>query len=300
MKRVVECVPNFSEGRDASVVQSIIDSIAGAEVRVLASESDPDHNRSVITFAGEPSHVVEAAFRAVAKAAETIDLTRQSGVHPRIGAADVVPIVPLRNITLEECAALAHALGERIWRDLHIPVYFYEAAALRPERKRLEVVRRGGFEALRVTNAPDRQPDVGGPGLHPTAGAVAIGARKILLAFNINLATTDITIAQQIAVKIRASSGGLPHVKAMGVPLESRGLAQVSMNLTDFEVTPLRTVFDAVRAEAHLRGVEIAGSEIIGLMPERALDEALAKYLLCENFSQDSILERRLETLLID
>ncbi len=234
---LIECVPNFSEGRDAAKVRAIVDAIAAvAGARVLAHESDADHNRSVVTFAGPPEAVAEGAFRSVAKAAELIDLTRQQGVHPRIGAADVVPLVPIRGVTLEQCAALAHRLGERIWNELRVPVYFYEAAARREDRRRLELIRQGQFEGLRdeVRVNPDRHPDVGNAELHPTAGATVLGARKILIAYNINLDTPDVAIAKAIARKIRQSSGGLPFVKAVGLPLASRNQAQVSMNLTDY------------------------------------------------------------------
>lgn len=302
-KSIIECVPNFSEGRDLSVAAAIVEAIRTAKgVQVLAFESDADHNRSVVTFAGHPDAVVEGAFRGVKKAAERIDLNRHEGVHPRIGAADVVPLIPVRGISLEECAALAHDLGERVWNELGIPVYFYESAAKRPERRRLEVVRKGGFETLRnESRSPERSPDLGGPDLHATAGAVIVGARKFLLAYNINLTTSDVGIAKQIAMKIRASSGGLPCVKAMGVLLKSRGLAQVSMNLTDFEVTGLHTVFEAVRHEAQQRGVGIAGSEIIGLMPAQAMAAAAARFLQCENYQPETLFETRLlDTDLVD
>jgi len=262
---LIECVPNFSEGRAAATVQAIegaIRSVSG--VLLLRSESDPDHNRSVITFAGPPDAVAEGALRGIAVAAERIDLRCHTGVHPRIGAADVVPFVPLENATLEECAAIARRTGESVWKKLGVPVYFYEAAARSPERRPLENVRRGGFEH------PALAPDLGGPALHPSAGACVIGARKLLIAFNMNLNTNDLSIAQAIARKIRASSGGLPSVKAMGVPLASRNQVQVSMNLTDFEQTSLLGVYEAVRQEASLRGVTIAGTQIVGLVPRQA------------------------------
>jgi glutamate formiminotransferase/glutamate formiminotransferase/formiminotetrahydrofolate cyclodeaminase len=264
---LIECVPNFSEGRDAETVHAIeqaIRSVSG--VMLLRSEMDPDHNRSVITFAGAPESVAEGALRGIAAAVERIDLRRHHGVHPRIGAADVVPFVPLQGATLEDCAAIAHRTGEAVWTKLGIPVYFYEAVAATAERAPLENVRRGGFEH------PALAPDLGGPALHPSAGACAIGARKLLVAFNVNLNTTDLSIAKAIARKIRASSGGLPFVKAMGVPLLSRGLVQVSMNLTDFEQTPLRQVYEAVAQQAAARGVSIAGTQIVGLIPQRAAE----------------------------
>ncbi len=296
-KRIIECVPNFSEGRDAAVIDAIAAAILAAPgVAILDREMDGDHNRSVITMAGDPDAVAEAAFRAVAKAAELIDLTRQEGVHPRIGATDVVPFVPVRGITLEECAHIAVQVGERIWKGLGIPVYLYQAAARKPRNVNLEEIRRGQFEGLReeVKTNPDRLPDFGGASLHPTAGATVVGARKFLLAYNINLNTSEVGIAKSIARKIRFSSGGMPFVKAMGVMLKSRNLAQVSMNLTDFEVTPLHAVFDAVAREAAAHGVTIAGSEIIGLVPAEVLEMAAAHYLAIEGFHRGMILENRL------
>lgn len=302
-RRIIECVPNFSEGRNTETVARIVEAIAAVpQVAVLGKESDIDHHRSVVTFAGTPEAVEEASFRGVAEAAKRIDLRRHEGVHPRLGAADVVPFVPVVNSSIDECAEVAHRVGERVWNELGIPVYFYEAAARREDRRRLENVRRGGFEKLSqwVLTDPEKRPDVGGPALHPSAGAVIIGARKFLLAFNINLATGDVEIAKAIAVKIRTSSGGLPHVKAMGVMLASRGLAQVTMNLTDFEVTPLHVVYEAVEREAAAHRVKIAGSEIIGLMPAKALAMAAAHALRTENFDERQILESRLLGNLVD
>jgi glutamate formiminotransferase len=286
---LIECVANFSEGRDAAIVHAIEDAIASsAGVLVLRSEMDTDHNRSVVTFAGPPDAVSEGALRGIAVAVDRIDLRKHAGVHPRMGAADVIPFVPLEGATLADCVAIARRTGEEVWKRFHVPVYFYEAAAMSPDRRLLENCRRGGFEN------PNLVPDVGGPALHPSAGACIIGARKILIAFNINLATDDLAIAQAIARKIRASSGGMPFVKALGLPLAGRGLVQVSMNLTDFEQTPLHVVFDAVELEAVARGVAIAGSEIIGLVPKKALEDAAAHYLKCENFESGLVLENRL------
>jgi glutamate formiminotransferase len=261
---------------------------------------DPDHNRSVITFAGEPDRVAAAAVRGVAKAVDLIDLNLHSGVHPRIGAADVVPFVPLEGVSLGECVHIADAVAQEIWSSLGVPVYLYEAAARRPERKQLENVRRAGFENLReaVRTDPSRHPDIGEPRLHPTAGATAVGARKFLIAYNINLRTSDLSIAAKIARTIRASSGGFPHVKALGLPLATRNQVQVSMNLTDFELTPLHAVHDAVRELAEAHGVELAGSEIIGLIPKAVLERAAEHYLRCENFQPDLVLENRLSRLL--
>ena len=303
MKRLVECVPNFAEGRDLSKV----DAIAGAirevpEVFLLARESDADHNRSVITLAGDPDAIVEAAVRAVGKAAELLDLTRQTGAHPRIGATDVVPFVPLEGVSLEDCVILAKKAGREIWERYRIPVYFYEAAAQRPDRVNLENIRRGQFEGLcqEVLRNPDRAPDVGDACLHPTAGATVVGARKFLIAYNINLNTPDVAIAKKIAKTIRFSSGGLPFVKAMGVDLRARNLAQVSMNLTDFEQTPIHLVFETVKREAERYGAGIVGSEIVGLIPKRALEMTAENYLKIENFSPAQVLENRLEESLIE
>lgn len=296
-RRLIECVPNFSEGRDRELVAGIADAITGCPgVAILGTTMDADHNRSVITFAGSPSAVSEAALRAVAKAAESIDLRKHTGVHPRIGATDVLPFVPVEGVSMDECVDLAHTVGEQIWRRLGIPVYFYEKAARRPERVRLEYIRRGQFETARALAAvdPDRRPDVGGPELHVSAGATVVGARPFLIAYNINLDTEEVCVAMKIAKKIRASSGGFPGVKALGVYLLSRKQSQVSMNLTDFRTTPVHVVFDAVREQAEAAGVRIAGSEIIGLIPKAALERAANHYLQCENFSPDLVLENRL------
>jgi glutamate formiminotransferase len=285
----MECVPNFSEGRDPAKFATIRDAISStAGVALLGAEMDADHNRSVMTFAGEPEPVLEAAYRAIAAAHAVIDMRAHTGVHPRIGAADVVPFVPIDGVDIGECADLAHRLGERVWKQLQVPVYFYEAAALHPERLRLENVRKGGFRN------PVMEPDLGGLPLHPSAGGCIIGARKFLIAFNMNLNTADAHIAQAIARKVRASSGGLPHVKAIGVFLRSRNMAQVSINITDFEQTPLHEVVDLVRAEADALGVTIAGSQIVGLIPKQAVEQAAAHYLQVEKFHADAILENRL------
>jgi glutamate formiminotransferase len=296
---IVECVPNFSEGRDPEKLDAIVEAIRSVEgITVLDRSMDYDHHRSVVTFAGRPEAVGEAACRAVAKAVELIDLTAHSGVHPRIGAADVVPFVPVEGVTLADCIRLAHEVGARIWERLRVPVYLYEAAALRPERARLENIRRGGVERLRaaVRSDPDRRPDFGDPELHPTAGATVVGARKFLIAYNINLNTADVEIARRIARTIRASSGGMPYVKAMGVLLGSRNQAQVSMNLTDFEVTGMHQVFEAVCSEAARYGVAVAGSEVIGLIPQKALEAAAAHYLRIERFRRGMVFENRLRS----
>jgi len=281
--RLVECVPNFSEGRDPSKIDAIEHAIRSAGAAVLDRTSDHDHHRSVITFAGPPKIAAEAAFRAVRQAVRMIDLREHSGVHPRIGAADVVPFVPLNGVNLEDCARLAVATGRRIWEELQVPVYLYEAAAQRPESRNLADVRRG-----RST------PDFGGPDHHSSSGAVVVGARKFLIAFNVNLETSDVAIARRIARAVRFSSGGLPYVKAVGVMLASRNLAQVSMNLTDFEETPIHVAFEAVRREAERHGVGIAGTEIIGLVPKKALEMAAAAGFRDDNFTPEIVLENRL------
>ena len=296
-RQLVECVPNFSEGRDAAKMDAIVQTIVSVpEVVLLDRESDADHNRSVLTFVGPPAAVAEAAFRAVEKAASLIDLTRQQGAHPRIGAADVVPFIPIEGVTLEDCVKLAERLGSEIWNRLKIPVYFYEAAARRPERVNLENIRRGQFEALlkEMATVPERHPDVGDPVCHPTAGATVVGARKFLIAYNINLGTADVGIAKKIAKTIRFSSGGFRYVKSMGVALASRNLAQVSINLTDFEQTPMHLVFETVRREAERHGVPVVGSEIVGLIPRKALEMSAEYFLRYENFSPQLVLENRI------
>src|SRR3982074_666356 len=301
MKRLIECVPNFSEGRDASKVDALVNAMRGVPgVLVLDRESDGDHNRSVVTLAGEPEAVADAVLRAVGTAAELIDMTQHSGAHPRIGATDVVPFIPIEGFTIDDCVALAHRVGREIWERYRIPVYFYESAAMRPERVNLEYIRKGQFEGLRedVLRDPDRVPDVGDPQLHPTAGAIAVGARKFLIAYNINLNTPDVSIAKTIAKAIRFSSGGSRYVKAMGVDLKARGLAQVSINLTDFEQMPLHRVFEMVKLEAERNGCAIVGSEIVGLIPRKALELTAEFYLQLENFSPSLILENRLATAL--
>jgi len=260
----------------------------------LLQEGDVGGNGALVV----PEPVAEAALRGVGKAAELIDLRHHRGEHPRIGATDVLPFVPVEGVTMENCVALAWQTGQEIWARYKVPVYFYEEAALRPERKRLESVRSGEFEYLRdeVLRNADRTPDIGGPRLHPSAGAVAVGARKVLIAYNINLDTPDVSIAKTIARAIRASSGGLPYVKAIGVELQERQLAQVSTNLTDFEQTSIRQVFEAVRLEADRHGCSTHSSEIVGLVPRKALDLDHAADLQLEDFSPEKkILEKRLE-----
>lgn len=301
MSTLIECVPNFSEGRRPDVVQKITEAIRSVRgVSILDQEMDADHNRSVITFVASKEAVGEAALRAVGKAAELIDLNQHQGAHPRIGALDVLPFIPIEGVTVDDCVALAKDIGQQIWNTFQIPIYFYEAAATRPERVNLENIRKGQFEGLRdeVKTNPDRRPDIGKAALHPTAGAIVMGSRKFLIAYNINLATSDVAIAKAIAKKIRFSSGGFPFVKAMGVDLKARHLAQVSMNLTDFEQTPIHLVFEAVSREAATLGTTVVGSEIVGLIPKRALEMAAEHSLQIENFNPQMILENRLASVL--
>jgi len=295
---LIESVPNFSEGRNGATVDAIADAMRLDGVYQLDRHMDADHNRSVITLAGSREALMEAVLRGIGQAAALIDLTRQQGVHPRIGATDVVPFVPIEDVTLEACAEMARQVGAQVWERYRIPVYLYESAATRPERVRLENIRRGQFEGLRdeIAADPARWPDFGEPRVHPTAGAVAIGARKFLVAYNVFLATSDVEIARRIARTVRTSSGGLPCVKAMGVLV--RGLAQVSMNLTDTEQTPMTRVFEAVSREAARHGVAVAASEIVGLVPRKALDEADARLLKIENFDPSMILENRLAAVI--
>jgi glutamate formiminotransferase len=297
MNRLIECVPNFSEGRDLAKVDAIVNAMSGVEgAWILDRTSDHDHNRSVVTLAGTPEGVTEAVIRGAGKAAELIDMTHQSGVHPRIGATDVIPFIPLEGVPVEECVILARRVGQELWDRYRIPVYFYEAAATRPERVSLENIRKGQFEGLRedALRNPDRSPDIGEPRLHSTAGATAIGVRKLLVAYNIFLNTSDVSVAREIARAVRASGGGLAHVKAIGVEMKTRGLAQVSINLTDFEKTPLHRVFAMVRREAEKRHCAVVGSEIIGLIPRKAIELSDESDLLLENFSPERILENRL------
>lgn len=303
MNTLIECVPNFSEGRRPEVIEAILRAITSvAGVVILDREMDADHNRSVLTYVAPKEQVAEAALRGVGKAAELIDLNKHQGAHPRIGATDVLPFIPIEGVTVEECVAIARSVGEEIWRRFRIPVYFYEAAAIRPERVNLETIRKGQFEGVReeVRTNPARRPDIGEARLHPTAGATVVGSRKFLIAYNINLATNDVSIAKCIAKKIRFSSGGFPFVKAMGVDLRARNLAQVSMNLTDFEQTPIHVVFDAVSKEAAAAGTSIIGSEIVGLVPKKALEMTAQHYLNIENFNADLILENRLAAVLAE
>ena len=294
---LVECVPNFSEGRKREVVNQLVEVIQSVNTAcVLDTHLDPDHNRSVITFVASRENVVDAAVKAVALASRLIDMRTHQGVHPRLGATDVLPFIPIRDVTMEDCVAIAHQAGKRIASELSIPVFFYERAALLSDRVNLEDVRRGALELLReqIASEPSRMPDAGPLMVHETAGATAVGARPFLIAFNINLKTRDITIARQIARTIRARHGGLPFVKALGFELSTRGLVQVSMNLVNYEATGMTAAYNAVRDETKRLGVEIAGTEIVGLVPHAALDRDAEYFQKLENFSQDKVLENRL------
>ena len=292
---VVECVPNFSEGKDVRRVEAIVAAMRVEGVFLLDLSMDADHNRSVVTIAGEPAAVVESAVRGACKAAELIDLTRQQGAHPRIGAADVIPFVPISGVKLEQCVLLARQAGLEIWRRFGIPVYFYEAAAARPDRANLEDLRSGQFEGLRdaVRKEAARRPDLGGPGLHPTAGACAVGARKFLVAYNIYFDSADVSIVRAIAREIRAASGGLKGVKALGVL--AHGRAQLSMNITDFEVTPISQVYGAVSKLALRHKTAPVEGEVIGLLPEAACERESEWMRQLTGFdSETKVLERRL------
>jgi glutamate formiminotransferase len=292
---VVECVPNFSEGTDLRRVQAIVAAMHVPGVNLLDWSMDADHNRSVVTIAGAPGAIVEAAVRGAGKAVELLDLTRQQGVHPRIGAADAIPFVPISGIKLEQCVLLARQTGLEIWRRYGVPVFFYEAAAARPDRANLEDIRRGQFEGLRdaVRNDSSRRPDLGGPGLHPTAGACAVGARKFMVEYNICFDTSDVAIARAIAREVRTASSGLKGVKALG--LLTHGRAQLTMNITDFEVTPLSQVFRKVSDLALRHKVAPVSGAIVGLLPEAACErESDWMRQLSEFDPQTKLLEHRL------
>lgn len=292
-EQIVECIPNFSEGRRTEVIDALAAKIeAAAHVRLLHRTSDVDHHRTVLTLAGRPQAVVDVMFNCIKLAAETIDLTQHDGVHPRLGATDVVPFVPIEGLTMADCVALSHQLGERVGRELSLPVYLYEAAATCPDRRNLADVRRGGYEKLKETiHLPQRQPDYG-PTRVGNAGGVIIGARKPLIAYNVFLNTADVRIASAIARTIRHSSGGLAGVKALGLLVQ--GKAQVSMNLTDYQHTPLHRVMEMIRREALQWGVTIERSELIGLIPQDALLDAAAWYLQLHDFDSQRVLENRL------
>lgn len=293
MKQVVECIPNFSEGRDPSFLDEIVKVIKDAGCKVLDASMDASHNRSVVTFVGTPADVEQAAFSAAKRASELIDMEKHQGEHPRIGATDVIPFVPIHGVTMDDCVEMANRVGKRIGEELGIPVYLYAKAATRPDRVRLPDVRRGEYEDLKeaIKTDPDKKPDFGPSQLHPRAGATAVGARPPLIAFNVNLNTGDVKIARAIARKIRESSGGLPHVQAMGIRIEETGLAQVTMNLLDYRSTSMEVVFSKIEEEVASRGVEIVNSELIGLVPLDALLDVAFARLKLEGFSKERILD---------
>jgi glutamate formiminotransferase/formiminotetrahydrofolate cyclodeaminase len=295
---LVECVPNFSEGRDPAKVDAIVEAMKIPGVYLLDREMDSDHNRCVITLVGEREAIQEAVLRGVGKAAELIDLTQHTGAHPRMGATDVIPFIPIDGVTIEDCVAMARHVGTEIWKRFQIPVYLYEAAATTPERQNLENIRRGQFEGIRdeIATNPARKPDFGEPRVHPTAGATVVGARKFLVAYNVFLSTPDVAIAKKIAKAVRFSTGGLRYVKAAGFLV--RGMAQVSMNLTDFEQTPVHRAFEFVKREAERYGVIPVSSEIVGLIPKLALEQAAEWFLQVENFNSSLILENRLAAVM--
>lgn len=305
MKIIVECVPNFSEGRRPEIIAEIVGAIQAAPgVRVLDVSSDHDHNRTVVTFVGPPEAVGEAAFRGIHRAAQLIDLDQHQGEHPRLGATDVMPFVPVSGVTLDDCVALAQQLGQRVGQELEIPVYLYEAAATRPERSNLAAVRRGEYEALKaeIETNPERAPDFGPARVGP-AGATIIGARHFLVAYNVYLNTGDVSVAQKIAYAVRHSSGGLRYVKALGLLVEGHrpefieGQAQVSMNLTNFKKTPIHRVVELIRREAARYGVAITRGEIVGLVPQAALTESARWYLQLDGFQAEQVLENKIAAL---
>lgn len=295
MDKIVECVPNFSEGRRANVVDEIVNALRLRGVKILDRELDANHNRSVITLAGNPGAIEEAVFRGIATAARLIDLDAHRGEHPRIGATDVVPFVPIRGVTMDECVAMAQRLGARVARELDIPVYLYERAATRPERRDLAYIRRGEYETLKqeIATNPEREPDFG-PKKLGKAGATVIGARPFLIAYNVNLATSDVQIAKEIAKVVRERGGGLPGVKALGFELKDRDIVQVSMNLIDFQVTGILKAFQTVKAEAEARGVAVLESEIIGLVPLEALTQLAAQTIKLPVLNVSQVVEMKL------
>ncbi len=291
------CVPNFSEGRRKDVIDQIAGEVSAVEgVKLLGTDADPDHNRVVVSFTGTRKGVAEAAFRAVALARELIDLNGHEGEHPRMGATDVIPFVPVQGVTMDDCVEVAMGLGERIGNELDIPVYLYEKAATRPERENLANVRKGQFEGLRelIGKDPDRTPDYGPDHIHPTAGAVAVGARMPLIAYNVNLGTDDVKLARTIAKSVRYISGGYRHVKAMGFEIKERGIVQVSMNLVNYKQSPIFRVQETIRREAARYGVPLVGAEIVGLVPMEALVETAKWYLQLEDFQDGQVLENRI------
>ena len=296
MNKIIECVPNFSEGRDKAKIDKIVEPFRGkTKVKLLDYSNDEDHNRMVVTVVGEPEPLKEALLEAIGIAVKLIDLNHHQGQHPRMGAVDVVPFIPIRNSSMEECIALSKEVGAKIAELYKIPVFLYEKSATAPHRENLAAIRKGEFEGMEEKiKLPEWQPDFGPAERHPTAGVVAVGARMPLVAYNINLNTPSVEIAHDIAKKIRFIGGGLRYCKAMGVELKDRGISQVSINMTDFTKTALYRAFEMVRIEARRYGVSIVGSEIIGLVPMEALIDTASYYLGLENFSMQQVLESRI------
>ena len=298
MSKLVECVPNFSEGRRPEVIEAIAEEVRQvANVKLLDVKADPSHNRVVVTFVGEPQAVKQAAFNCCKKAAELIDMEKHHGEHPRIGATDVIPFIPVKNVSMEECVQLADELAQEIATKLNIPVYLYEEAAKIAGRKALPDIRKGQYEGLKTEiSKPERRPDYGPAQLHPTAGATVVGARQFLIAYNINLDTSDVNIAKKIANSIREAKGGYKYVRAMGiiVRLGDRDIAQVTINMVNYQGTPLFRVFETVKSEAARYGVNVLGSEIIGLTPMQALLDAAEFYLRLDGFDRKQVLEDNL------
>jgi glutamate formiminotransferase len=298
MKKIIECVPNFSEGRRKKVIEAIFESVKNfPKVKLLDVESDPDHNRCLGTLVGEPQPVFEAVLQMIKVATKLINMEKHQGEHPRIGATDVVPFIPVANVSMEECVELAKRLGKKVGEELKIPVYLYEAAATRPERVNLAEVRKGEYEGLKkeMETNPNRKPDFGPQKMHPTAGAMVIGARKFLIAYNVNLDTKDVQIAKDLAKLVREKDGGFPCVKALGFEIANKGYVQVSMNLCDFEKTNMDNVFRKIKEEAKKRGVKVLGSEIYGMVPMAALKGIDIKELELIDFKENQILEERLK-----
>jgi len=293
---VVECIPNFSEGRRPEVIEAIVAAVEACGVKLLSVSPDADHNRTVVTFVGGPEQVAHAAVRGTEVASRLIDLSQHRGNHPRMGAVDVIPFVPISGCEMKDCVAIARQVGQEIGDSLGVPVFLYEDAATRADRRNLADVRRGEFEGLRdrIGTDPDRTPDFGPNYIHPTAGCVAVGARMPLIAYNVNLGTADLDIAKKIAKAVRGSSGGLVGCKALGIPLAERNQIQVSMNMVNYKDTPLHRAFELVRIEAERYGVPVVGSEVVGLIPMDALVSVARHYLRLEAFKSDQVLEKRL------
>jgi len=294
--KLIECVPNISEGRRRDVVEAVASAVDGPGRKVIDLSMDPDHNRSVITIVGEPDGLLDGVLGLARKASDLIDLNVHRGEHPRMGAVDVIPFIPVRGVTMADCVELSRRVGERIASTLSIPVYLYEESATNADRRNLAAIRKGEFEGFaEKIKLSQWHPDFGEARIHPTAGVVAVGAREFLIAYNIDLATSDLTVAKEIARAVRYSSGGLRYVKALGFPLSEKGIVQVSMNLTNFKKTPILRVFELVKREAEHRGVMVLGSEIVGTVPRAALYDVARMALHVRDFSDDLILEERIE-----